>query len=112
MKTKILKTITLAAILGSANFCMGFSVAFSGKDDSRFCGYAEFVTKSETIIYSRKETSEYEFRYEIPDYYNMGENTSCANVAGAVVIGYYDIDIAAVAHHVVFELLPRHGRER
>ncbi len=90
MKTKILKTIALAAMLGGANFCMGFSLVFNGKDNSRYCGYAEFVTQSETINYSRKETSEYEFQYGIPDYYNMTDSTSCANVAGAVVIGYYD----------------------
>ncbi|MDE7256519.1 MAG: hypothetical protein K2N50_00995 [Clostridia bacterium] len=90
MKTKILKTVTLAAALCCANFCMGFSVVANGADESRFCGYAEFVTQSETINYSRKETSEYKIKSEIPDYYRMGENTSCANIAGAVVIGYYD----------------------
>lgn len=90
MKSKILKTTALVAILGSANFCMGFSVVFSGKDNSRFCGYAEFVTQTEAINYSRKETSEYEIKSGVPGYYRMGENTSCANIAGAVVIGYYD----------------------
>ena len=91
MKTKILKTVALAAALCCANFCMGFSVVFNGADNVRFCGYAEFVTKSETINYSRKETTEYKIKSEVPDYYRpAGTNTSCANIAGAVVIGYYD----------------------
>lgn len=90
MKTKILKTVALSAALGCANFCTGFSVVFHGTDNARYCGYAEFVTRSETINYSRKETAEYKIKSEVPGYYRMTDNTSCANIAGAVVIGYYD----------------------
>lgn len=90
MKRKIIATLTISAALCSANFCTGFLVV-KPHADTKYCGGVSFVTQSETINYATKETTEdYKFKWEIPDYTKQGSSTSCANVAGAIVIGYYD----------------------
>ncbi len=48
-------------------------------------------TESETITYAWKDETEYVIKGGLPLYYNTGSHTkTCANVAGAIVLGYYD----------------------
>ena len=50
---------------------------------------ATFTPSSETINYATKSTSTYSIQYDLPDL-GGAVGTSCANVAGAIVITYYD----------------------
>lgn len=57
--------------------------------------YSELATQNvdtETFSYSRKETTSYSINASFPDYYNLNASltNTCANVAGANVVGYYD----------------------
>jgi len=59
-----------------------------------FFGASLIETKIETVVYNSKDESEdREIPYGVPCYYYQGayENT-CANVAGSIVLGYYDKD--------------------
>lgn len=50
-----------------------------------------FQPQVQTIDYARKaETGNYSIQYDLPNYYGKAGETSCANTAGAVLIGYYD----------------------
>lgn len=89
MKRKIIATLTISAALCSANFCTGFLVV-KPHADTKYCGGVSFVTQSETINYATKETTEKMFQNGVPNYTKQGEQTSCANIAGAIAIGYYD----------------------
>lgn len=89
MKRKIIATLTISAALCSANFCTGFLVV-KPHADTKYCGGVSFVTQSETINYATKETTKYKFQNNVPNYSKQGEQTSCANIAGAIAIGYYD----------------------
>lgn len=89
MKKKILTCLAAVAVLAGANLCMGFTLA-DGKTDATYCGSGTTTEHSETINYATKETVEYKIKGEVPDYYMGSEKTSCANIAGSVVIGYYD----------------------
>ncbi len=90
MKRKIIATLTISAALCSANFCTGFLVV-KPHADTKYCGGVSFVTQSETINYATKaRIEEFKFQWQVPIYFKLGENTSCANVAGATAIGYYD----------------------
>lgn len=56
-----------------------------------YCGTSDFVEQTETITYSRKETSTYTIPFDLPNYWGSVDGiTGCANTAGAVLIGYYD----------------------
>ena len=90
MKKKIIATSICSAALCCVNFCTGFSLVKPVAEE-KYCGYAEFEERSETINYARRETEEYGIVGTLPTYYpNTTSNSSCANVAGTVVIGYYD----------------------
>ncbi|MBQ4270016.1 MAG: hypothetical protein IJB97_10260, partial [Clostridia bacterium] len=50
-----------------------------------------FVEQTQTISYATKDTSvSYSIPYDLPNYTTMEETASCANTAGAIIIGYYD----------------------
>lgn len=52
---------------------------------------ANFTEKTETINFARKESESYNNKYKLPVYSNDDSSTGCANVAGAIVVGYYDM---------------------
>ncbi len=49
-----------------------------------------FEDRVQTVNYARKVPLEYSIQYDLPNYYGKIGDTSCANTAGAVLIGYYD----------------------
>ncbi len=57
-----------------------------------FCygGTDYFIEQTQTVSYARKESSSYAIANDLPNYYGTIGATSCANTAGAVLIGYYD----------------------
>ncbi|MDE6667975.1 MAG: hypothetical protein K2K38_06480 [Clostridia bacterium] len=87
MKKKIL--VCLVAVFGAvaSSFCTGFK--FVSSDETKYCGGSDFTEQSETINYSRKETTTYSTNGDVPNYDRI-KDSSCANVAGTVLIGYYD----------------------
>ena len=87
MKKKILICSVAVFSLVASNLCMGFKLVSS--DETKYCGSEGFAEQSETINYSRKETTSYNIKGNVPDYIQIN-NSSCANVAGTVLIGYYD----------------------
>ena len=90
MKNKIVaRFLTVTLLL--ANICFGFSLNLHVQNAAAtsFCGSGTSVEQSETINYSRKETEEYNIKSGVPSYIGQ-PGTGCANVAGAVIIGYYD----------------------
>ena len=87
MKKKILICLVAVFSLVAANFCMGFKLV--SPDETKYCGGSGFTEQSETINYSRKETATYSIKGEVPDYDQI-KDSSCANVAGTILIGYYD----------------------
>lgn len=91
MKNKITVSILTTAIVLMSNFCCGFllKVPLQNTAESTFCGSGSATEQSETIYYSRKETEEYKIKGEVPGYISTTD-TGCANLAGAVIIGYYD----------------------
>ncbi|MDE7167731.1 MAG: hypothetical protein K2O28_02650 [Clostridia bacterium] len=87
MKKKILICLVAVFSLVAANFCMGFKLVSS--DETKYCGSGGFTEQSETIYYSRKETTTYSIKGDVPNYDRL-KDSSCANVAGTILIGYYD----------------------
>ena len=87
------KKLGIAAVLSSVlfcNLCMGLKVT-ENIGETGYCGSGDKVEKSETINYSRKETTEeYNIAGNLPNYSTLHDYTNCANIAGSVVIGYYD----------------------
>lgn len=50
-------------------------------------------TETETILYTSKADNEINIEGGLPKYYNQGTyHNTCANVAGAILLGYYDKD--------------------
>lgn len=90
MKNKLFILLAVAGCIVMSNFCMGFKIAPSKNDDAGFCGGGNFTEESESIAYATKNTTEYKIKSEVPSYYGQIDSTNCANVAGAVLIGYYD----------------------
>ena len=88
MKKKILICFVTVFVLLSINVFAGFKLVSS--DETKYCGGSDFTDESETISYSRRETDSYNIMGEIPNYYSQASNTNCANLAGTVIIGYYD----------------------
>lgn len=88
MKKKILNCFVAILILVVANFCTGFKLV--SLNDNKYCGSGMYTEASETINYSRKETTSYSMKGDVPSYYNQSSQTSCANIAGTEIIGYYD----------------------
>lgn len=87
MKKKILICLVAVFALVAANFCMGFKLVSS--DETKYCGTGGLTEQSETINYSRKETASYGIKGDVPNYDQLNDS-SCANVAGTILIGYYD----------------------
>lgn len=61
----------------------GFGYGYTGNGDY-------FQDRTETIDYARREITEDGILRDLPNYYGTIGETSCANTAGAVLIGYYD----------------------
>ena len=87
----------LTALILSLTMSLGAGVKCSDAE-MYFCdgffGASLIETKIETVVYNSKDESEdREIPYGLPCYYYPGsyENT-CANVAGAIVLGYFDKD--------------------
>ena len=56
-----------------------------------YSGGGVFTEQIQTVNYSTKSTDIYSIKYDLPNYHGSVEGeTSCANTAGAVIIGYYD----------------------
>lgn len=56
-----------------------------------YFGSGTFVEQVQTVNYSSKTTETYSIPYDLPNYRgSVDGETSCANTAGAVLIGYYD----------------------
>ena len=54
-------------------------------------GTGEDIDVTQTVSYATKSTQTYSIQYDLPNYQGSIDGiTSCANTAGAVVIGYYD----------------------
>ena len=51
----------------------------------------DFTSKCETIVFARRATDSYEFPNGLPGYANSSMISSCANIAGGNILGYYDI---------------------
>ena len=78
----------LATVIGSLSSA-GFYT--ESQFELRYCGTGNKTEQTETINYSRKEVQEYSISGNLPLYIMSDDNPAgCANVAGAVIIGYYD----------------------
>ena len=90
MKSLVCFTLSLLCILSSVphltaegNQTLYFSSEYNG---SVYKG-----SSTEYISYSKKSESEEIIHSALPRYYNAGTNVNtCANVAGAIALGYYD----------------------
>ncbi len=58
--------------------------------DMGYSGIAVGTPFSEVIDYDHKTTEEYQIPSKVPDYCSASGNNNCANIAGSIVIGYYD----------------------
>lgn len=76
--------------IGVKDKCEATIVSYS--DDILYSATAVQSIDSETINYNRKEIISYKINESFPDYYNTNTsiNNTCANVAGANIIGFYD----------------------
>lgn len=68
------------------------ATTMSYSDDILYSETATQNVETETIYYSWKDTTFYQINTSFPDYYNTNSSltNTCANVAGANIIGYYD----------------------
>lgn len=101
MRTKtISKTIVAISIIVlafTAFFAVFFApqaanVAFAdGVDESHYFGISTIYTTTETFSYSTKTTESYFINTSVPAYYDTANRDyTCAPVAGANLIGFYD----------------------
>lgn len=90
MKKKIITCVSIVFALSAVNICSGFKLENNKDDSAKYCGIGVFTDESETINYASKNTASYSINGDLPNYYSQASNTNCANVAGSVVIGYYD----------------------
>lgn len=67
------------------------TVAYAA-DDVYYRGGSYLATDTETVNFSRIEVEEGYINSSFPAYYNTNTSlhNSCANVAGAIILGYYD----------------------
>lgn len=81
-----------AAMIVSSSFIglKSVDVLAAETEETKFCGSGSFVRSSETISYARKETAEYSIKGDLPNYTMIPDETICANIAGAILMGYYD----------------------
>ncbi|MDE6411338.1 MAG: hypothetical protein K2L02_02230 [Clostridia bacterium] len=89
MRKKTIVALVMGTVL-VANMFLGMKTEKVLAAETNFCGAGEFISTSETLSYARKETSEYSIKGDLPNYTASLGNTACANIAGAVLIGYYD----------------------
>lgn len=59
-------------------------------EDLSYSGGGEAVNTTELIEYDHKTVDEYSINGNLPNYYGQVGSSNCANVAGAVTLGYYD----------------------
>lgn len=92
MKNKVVVSFLTFLLIVVSNFFVGFTIVLPDKNTKElsFCGSGETIEQTETIPYIRKETEEYKIKSSVPNYCSPIPGTGCANVAGAVIIGYYD----------------------
>ena len=90
MKKRIFALFVAIACLLMSNLFMGSMVVPSYEGNAHYCGGGDFTEESENIAYATKKTTEYKIKSEVPNYSAQLGSTNCANVAGAVLIGYYD----------------------
>ena len=79
------------------NIADGSSVSEEFVNEMAYRGFGysniggQFTEQIQTVSYSTKSTDTYSIQYDLPNYHGSIEGmTSCANLAGAVIIGYYD----------------------
>lgn len=53
--------------------------------------YSSSTSTTEEISYADKSISTYQFKYGLPNYEYSNHENSCANIAGAIILAYYDI---------------------
>ena len=53
-------------------------------------GLREFESRYQTVGYASKDVSSYSIQYDLPSYYGTPDSTTCATIAGTIVLGYYD----------------------
>ena len=90
MKKRIFIVVVVICAYLVSNFCTGFLFVSQNDNRTKYCGAGGFVSESETINYSRKETTEFIIKGEMPNYKGQISNANCANIAGTILIGYYD----------------------
>lgn len=90
MKKKALVCLAAVSTLIAVNICAGFKLGQPKAEATKYCGGSDFIDQSETINYATKETTSYAIKSEVPDYFGTPSGTSCANLAGTIIIGYYD----------------------
>ena len=90
MKKKVLTCLVAVSMLGAANIFSGFKFVTPNTDDTKYCGGYDYIEQSETINYASKETTTYSMKGDVPSYCSAFSESSCANVAGTIIIGYYD----------------------
>lgn len=90
MGRKTFIALALSAVLISGSSFIGAESVNVLAEETKYCGAGSFVSSSETISYARKETSEFSIKGNLPNYYMQTNESICANIAGAVLIGYYD----------------------
>ncbi len=90
MKKKSLISLVAVFFLIVMNVFVSFKITIQSQGITNYCGAGSFIDESETINYAKKETVSYYIKGEIPSYYCQTSNTNCANVAGTILIGYYD----------------------
>ncbi len=90
MGRKTLIALALSAVLIAGSSFIRVESIDVFADETKYCGSGSFVSSSETINYARKETSEFSIRGDLPNYTMNTNETICANISGAVLIGYYD----------------------
>lgn len=75
------------------NSCSAVTYAYN--DESQeiyYCGGTDYTVATESFGYATKEVEEYSINSSFPNYYCVnGElKNSCANSAGATIVGYFD----------------------
>ncbi len=53
--------------------------------------FNKYTSIYEEIKYAKRNKSTYDFRYGLPGYIKSSYENACANKAGAIILGYYDI---------------------
>ena len=92
MKNRVIVSFATILLVFVSNVLVGFTIKLPYKNtiELSYCGSGVTTEQSETISYSRKETETYNIKSAVPNYLSPAAGTSCANVAGAIIIGYYD----------------------